>query len=154
MSAVASSAVRYLPFGLLIITVDQITKAWIMAKLMPGESIPIVRGVLHLTYVKNSGVAFGLFAGGNGLALTIVVLIAATIAFLTSRLILTNEFFLAGVVGVLAGALGNLIDRVRMGRVIDFIDFRVWPIFNFADVAIVFGAGLILYGVVIASRRQ
>ncbi|HHY97821.1 MAG TPA: signal peptidase II [Firmicutes bacterium] len=154
MSALASSAVRYFPFGLLIIAVDQMTKAWVMAKLMPGESIPIVRGVLHLTYVKNSGVAFGLFAGSNGLALIITVLIAAALVLLTSRLVLTNGSFLIGAVGVLAGALGNLIDRIRIGRVIDFIDFRVWPIFNFADVAIVFGAGLILYGVVIASRRQ
>lgn len=113
-----------------------------------GESIPVVRNVLSLTYVKNSGGAFGILDGqsavllaGSTLAVAFVlwVLLAGPPARLT----------IAGCGLVLGGAAGNLLDRLTAGRVTDFLDLKfwplqAWPVFNTADVAIVLGAGLLL----------
>ena len=122
--------------------VDRITKIWAEAAL-PGAPIDVVPGVLTLRFTTNSGGAFSIGQSAPwffvGVSMVVVAIILATSFRHTSRIVA------AGVGLVLGGALGNLTDRAFRdegfrGRVVDFIDFHVWPIFNLADSAIVVGA--------------
>lgn len=108
-----------------------------------GESIPIVGGVLHLTYIKNPGGAFGILGGQAG----ILLLGSAVAVAFVLWMLLTGEPSRATAAGcglILGGAAGNLVDRALAGEVTDYVDLRVWPIFNAADVAIVLGVALLL----------
>ncbi len=141
----ATWAQRFLPLAVaaLVILLDQATKFLIEANIPYNTSwapIPWLAPVFQLTHTGNTGIAFGLFAGGS--------LIFAIVALVVTVIILFYNFTLpAGNVGLrlvlgllLGGALGNLIDRVRLGHVTDFLDFGPWPIFNVADTAVVAGA--------------
>ena len=111
-----------------------------------GESVAVLSPIFYFTYIQNPGAAFGLFAHKTEffIAITIIILIAI---FLGYRYLSGGSRLMEVGLGLVAGgALGNLIDRVRIGRVIDFLDFRVWPVFNLADTAIVVGAGLLIWG--------
>jgi len=106
--------------------------------------VPVISGLLSLTHVQNRGVAFGLFAGISPIlmilaALTLVVLLSYNKGRRTwSRTTGVGFALMAG------GAAGNLLDRIRFGFVVDYVDVHVWPVFNFADAAIVIGAGVVL----------
>lgn len=125
--------------GLLVLFFDQLTKFWVQNSMLPRDSIPLIPGVFHLTYVQNTGAAFGFLRGKTLFFIVVAVLVLGFIIFLAPRL--SREKPLLGLVFglLLGGALGNLIDRIRFGYVIDFLDFRVWPVFNIADMAIVVG---------------
>ncbi len=126
----------------LVMLVDQASKIYMISRLQPGDSLPLVPGIFHLTYVRNPGAAFGILAHQTTFFIVISVLMIALI-FFGRRLFSTRRIFLQLALSLqVGGALGNLVDRVRFGYVIDFLDFRIWPVFNFADVAIV--AGMIL----------
>ena len=130
-----------------ILLLDQLTKAWARLALGLGESWPVLPHLFHLTRVENQGVAFGLFQGVNStllvvITLSIVVLFA--IGFRTTGHRPSTQW---GIGLILGGALGNWIDRIRFGAVIDFLDFRIWPVFNLADTAITIGVGLFLLDV-------
>ncbi len=129
------------------VAADQTTKAIALAALEDGRSSPVIDGVLHWTLQRNPGAAFGIFQRApvlfTVLAIGIVVFILAIAPRVKDNL---NGVALGLVLG---GALGNLTDRLFRppgpfrGRVIDFIDFRIWPTFNLADAAVVVGAGLL-----------
>ena len=126
------------------LVVDQLTKHAITAAFQPGQSLPLAAPVLYLTYVQNTGAAFGLFKGQQ---LLFVLLSLLVIAAITWELVTKPSR--AAVVAwgcglVLGGAVGNLIDRLRVGYVIDFLDLRVWPVFNAADSAITIGVALLI----------
>jgi signal peptidase II len=133
--------------GAFVYVLDRVSKALVEHQLSHRPPLDVIPGVLRFTYTTNPGGAFGLF--GNApylfLAATLVVCAAIVIASFSA-----NSLPLAVGLGlVLGGALGNLTDRIVRGsglngRVVDFIDFRVWPVFNLADSAIVVGAALIL----------
>jgi len=109
-----------------------------------GESLPIFPPVFYITYILNPGAAFGMLANRTTffIVLSLLVIVAVLVMY---RYLPKEKTLMTLAIGlVLGGALGNLIDRVRLGRVIDFLDFRVWPIFNLADSAIVIGALLIM----------
>ena len=107
-------------------------------------SIPLIPGILHLTYVSNTGAAFGLLRGYSGLFILLAVAIAAwLVTELTRGEHPPLSRFALGL--MLGGAVGNLIDRLRIGSVIDFIDLRVWPVFNVADSAITVGVALLIW---------
>lgn len=114
------------------------------ARLPLGLSVPVIPGVLAFTHVHNRGVAFSLL---GGIPLLVPAVIALTLLFLLfynkarwSRRPVTQ----AALAMLGGGAIGNLIDRVRVGAVVDFIDVHVWPVFNLADVAVTAGAGLLI----------
>lgn len=108
----------------------------------PGESIPVVPGIFHITYVRNAGAAFGLFQHQTGLFVAVTAVVIALIV-LYGRQAARGQPLLALALGLqLGGAVGNLVDRLRGGTVVDFLDFRVWPVFNLADSAIVIGGAL------------
>jgi len=130
---------------LILLSVDQFSKYIIRQKMSVAESIPVIKSIFHITYVENTGIAFGLFPQGQSLFVVISLIIILVIVFLERRKVLKSarERFCLGL--VLGGALGNLIDRLRFGFVIDFLDFRVWPVFNFADSAVCIGGILMAF---------
>lgn len=130
-----------------VVVCDQLTKALVMKSMVPGESIPIVQNVFHLTYVLNPGAAFGIFSNQRMfLLVTGVVLIVAT-AYFYPLLKKSDTFLRLGATVILSGAVANLIDRAQTGYVVDFFDFRIWPVFNVADIAIVLGMGFMIYAI-------
>ena len=127
----------------LVVSLDQATKAAIVASLDRGERLALMPG-LDLTNVRNTGIAFGALAGAGGLIVPLTVLALALLAAYFARHAGARLLWLpVGMIG--GGALGNLADRAREGAVIDFLDPVAWPAFNVADSAIVLGvAGLLL----------
>ncbi|MFZ5899099.1 MAG: signal peptidase II [Bacillota bacterium] len=128
--------------ALLTVIFDQASKWIIASALSLGESVPVIPGVLYLTHVHNRGGAFGLLDGQVGvlIGVTVAVVLAAVVGY--PKVVKAGLAVPGGL--ILGGAIGNLADRLRLQSVVDFIDFRVWPVFNVADVAIVLGVGLVL----------
>lgn len=125
---------------------DRITKAWAEASLADRPPIEVISGVLHLTYTTNSGGAFGLGQSAPWLFAAATIVVVGIIVVVSSRLTWVLTAVALGL--VLGGALGNLTDRAirgpgLTGRVIDFVDVRVWPVFNVADSAVLIGAVLL-----------
>jgi len=132
-----------------VVFIDQITKIFFSDLLVNGESLPIIRNILHMTLVHNTGIAFGFFKD-QGIIFIIIPVVAIFLLIFNIYYYRKNDEALSRVYIVsfslvLGGAIGNLIDRVVYGYVIDFIDFRVWPVFNVADSAITIGAILIAF---------
>jgi len=133
------------PIALFIILLDQLTKYLISKNMEISQSIPIIKNILHLTYIQNTGAGFGLFKGSNLLLIFISLIIIGIILFYLDKIIKERSIHIP-VALILSGAIGNLIDRIVQGYVIDFIDFRIWPAFNVADSCITIGAlWLIIY---------
>ncbi|MBI2871313.1 MAG: signal peptidase II [Candidatus Omnitrophica bacterium] len=131
--------------SLVVVILDQLTK--LAVELFLRESVPVIPNIFYLTRVHNSGGAFGLFTGFTWMFVAVGLL---TLAFglLFRRSIQTAPRLIRwAAVLILGGALGNLIDRLRFGYVIDFLDFRVWPVFNLADSSITVGTCLIVWSI-------
>lgn len=124
---------------------DQVVKWFVQGHMELGESIPLIPHVFHLTYIMNPGAAFGILEYQHTFFLGIVVVLFAAYLIMRRRIPKNPVYFPIGIGMVLGGALGNAIDRVRYQGVVDFFDFRVWPIFNVADIAICMGMALILW---------
>ncbi|TYO97976.1 signal peptidase II [Desulfallas thermosapovorans] len=135
---------RFFVIVLVTLLLDQFSKYIITSSMLLGESIPVLPPVFYITYILNPGAAFGILAEKT--TLFIVVSLLVVVGVLVGYRFLPRERILVRLASglVAGGALGNLIDRVRLGRVIDFLDFRVWPVFNLADTAIVIGAVLLI----------
>ncbi|MGL5694340.1 MAG: signal peptidase II [Peptostreptococcaceae bacterium] len=128
----------------LLIGLDQLSKYWALNYLKEAGSIPVIENIFHLTYVENRGAAFGMFQN-NQMIFVVVALIASIVGLYYLH---TKKVHLIGKVGILliiSGAIGNLIDRVRLGFVVDYFDFRIiWEyVFNVADVFVVVGTILL-----------
>ena len=122
--------------ALIVVFLDQITKILIRKNFELNESVPIIKNVLHLTYVSNTGSAFGLFRGFNIFLILFSVIVIVAIFYYLKKIV-KNERLLQFSVGLLlGGTIGNLADRLIYGAVTDFIDFRIWPVFNVADSAV------------------
>ena len=135
--------------ALLVVLADQLTKLWIRSNLAIGESLFEV-GFFRVIYIHNSGAAFGLFQGQS--FLLAIIALAVIAALLLYALFFHHKMpFLDDKLGrlaiglVLGGATGNLIDRINIGYVTDFIDVGFWPAFNVADSAIVVGTIILAY---------
>ena len=143
------SRIFFLLLAGFVVLLDQLTKALAETFLTPGTSHPVVAHVFHLTLVENQGIAFGLFPGADKSLLVIITLSIAILIAVGLRSAKLPWKTHVGIGLILGGALGNWIDRIRVGAVIDFLDFRVWPVFNLADSAITIGVclylGLILF---------
>ncbi len=129
--------------SILILLLDQLTKYVIMNNLQPGQSIPVITNIFHITYIKNTGAAFGILGNYTFLLIIASIVILVLFFLFVKTYSFDNLWFKAASAFIIGGAAGNLIDRVRLGFVIDFLDFRIWPVFNIADMAIVTG-GIIL----------
>ena len=125
----------------LVFVLDRITKIAVASNMSYGQSIKILPNIFHFTFVLNNGTAFGLFKGANAaLAILSVVAITLIIFYVLKNKAPAPDLANSLALGlILGGAVGNLFDRIRFGYVIDFLDFRVWPVFNIADSAITIG---------------
>jgi signal peptidase II len=142
--------------AILILVVDQITKALVRSHFVQGQAIIILPHVLHLTYVHNEGAAFGLFPGGQPffIATSLLVLAAIVGFWLKTR---PREWpVVVALAMVTAGALGNLIDRAVIGQVTDFFEFAFidFPVFNVADMGIVGGVGVLAAWILFAPAPE
>lgn len=130
--------------SLTLITVDQLTKLWAVTQLHNAERvIPIIEGVFELHYTENRGVAFGMLEGQLWLFIPMTLIIVALFGIMLWRSPLRHyKSFVVPSVMIVAGAVGNLIDRILYGYVIDFLYFKLidFPVFNFADCCVVIGA--------------
>lgn len=129
----------------IVIIIDQISKHLISSLMQEGQSITLINNFLYITYIRNPGAAFGLFPYQTAFFIIITLVVAALILYYYRILSEDHRWLRFSLALQLGGALGNLIDRIRGGYVIDFINFTVWPpVFNLADSAIVIGIGIFL----------
>lgn len=131
-----------------IILTDRLSKIFFSHLLDVGDSLTLIKNVFHFTLVHNTGIAFGLFKD-SGLVffiipIVLIGLLVYNIYYYQNSQQLSRIYIFAFSL-ILGGAIGNLIDRISLGYVIDFIDFRIWPVFNIADSAITIGAAIILF---------
>lgn len=136
-----------LGIGILVFVIDQLVKHLVVSTMHLGQSLPVIKGIFHITYVLNPGAAFGMLEHQRWFF--IVVALAAVLLGVAFYKKLQQESFLmrSGAGLLLGGAVGNLADRIQSGLVVDFLDFRIWPVFNIADVAICAGAGILIFDI-------
>jgi len=151
-----SSLPRILPFAptTLLILFDRLTKLWALHALSLGHPQPLIGNTIRLTRVHNIGGAFGIFPGSG----TLFIVVSAIIAIVITGLLLSKRaeswLLRLGLSIVLAGAVGNLIDRVFYGYVLDFFEIRGFPVFNLADSCVTVGAILIIIYVLFGGDRD
>lgn len=126
-----------------MLVLDILTKYIVITHMYVGESIPVLAGYMNFTYILNRGAAFGMLENQHVLFLGIVCLICGLSVWKRREISLWPLYAQMGLGLLLGGALGNAFDRVRQGAVIDFFDFKIWPIFNVADVGICLGVALL-----------
>lgn len=138
----------------LTVAADQLSKRLVITRLDVGESLPLISPILHLTYVQNTGAAFGLFKGQQALFVALSLLVIAWVAWELWRVRAMEATARWGCALLLGGSAGNLIDRLRWGYVVDFIDLRVWPVFNVGDSAITIGVALLIWHSLFTARGR
>ncbi len=136
---------------LIIIVIDQLSKYLISSSMTLGFSFPVINGIFHITYIQNSGAAFGVLAEKRWIFIAAGIIIIGLAAYFRKKIMRERPVVRYGTAMLVGGAIGNLIDRIMIGRVIDFLDFRVWPIFNIADIGICVGVALLMYELVAAD---
>jgi signal peptidase II len=146
--------VTFLLIGAGIVLIDQVTKGLITQRFLLHESLEIIPGFFNLTYIRNTGGAFGMLAGEasrlrTGLFLAVSCVALVIIFYLYMKIPRGKPWLGAGLAMTFGGAVGNLIDRLRFGEVVDFLDFHIgtmhWPAFNVADSSISIGFGIFCF---------
>jgi signal peptidase II len=145
-----------------VFLIDQSSKAWAVSRLRFGNDIHVIPGLLNFAYAENTGVAFSMLDdhGSTGRwGLSVVAMIAASlVVYFFWRTPRSDDRILGALALLLAGIIGNVTDRVRLGFVVDFIDvqFGSWhyPTFNVADMSIVMGAGLLIIDMFLTKKKQ
>ncbi len=141
--------------AVVLVAVDQMVKNWATEVLTKGE-IAVIENVLYFKYAENTGIAFSMFSDNRWIlvGLTSVMLIAVLAFFLSGKV--TDKLQQFSLALILAGGVGNLIDRISLGYVVDFIDVRIinFAIFNIADICICVGAFLMCVAVYLEDRRE
>lgn len=137
----------YYLIAIVIIVIDQITKGLIVANMKIGEQIPLIENLLYITSHRNKGAAFGILQGQMWLFFTITIIVVIGVIYILQRKV---NYIGTGVAYglILGGAIGNFIDRLFRGEVVDFIDVKIvsydFPIFNVADSSLVIGVILLM----------
>ena len=138
-----------------VIVFDRVVKKLVVSNMVPWETIPVIEDIFHFTYVQNRGAAFSMWQGQW------IILIGFPLAAIAVGLILIylkrnkwDKLMLTSVAMICGGGLGNLIDRVMLGYVVDLFDFRVFPVFNIADIFICVGCGLMILDVLFFERKN
>lgn len=136
----------YIIIGALVLIGDILTKLWASGTLADIGMIPIIRGVFNLTYVENSGVAFGMMRDKRIIFVTLSVVILVILGIYFYRAKNKNIWLRLGTVLIFSGSIGNMIERVSKGYVVDFLDFCLinFPVFNIADIAVCIGAAALV----------
>lgn len=141
-------------FIFVIVLVDQLSKFYIQETMTPGMSLPVVADLFHITYILNPGAAFGILENQRTLFILIAALLLISFVYYYPKLRSDRLSLKIGATLLVGGAVGNLIDRIQTGYVVDFIDFRIWPIFNVADMAIVGGVGVMICAMLFMDKAR
>lgn len=131
-----------------VIALDQLSKLIVVNRLSLSRSVPLIDGILKITLARNPGGAFGILQSKGSLVMIVTAAISIGLLGILLFMDLRNGYIKLGLAIIAGGALGNLIDRIRLGYVVDFLDLGVWPVFNLADVAIVAGTGVIILSLI------
>lgn len=137
----------------IVLLLDQITKMLALKFLLPKGSISILP-FFNLTYVENTGSAFGLFQNANLFLLVVSLMVLFLMIKWRKDILCLGNLAKYGYLMIFAGALGNIYDRIFLGHVVDFLDFRIWPVFNIADSAICVGAGFIALAILKEKNKE
>ena len=153
------NAIHYVIFTAVIlggIAVDQLSKLLAVKLLAPIESLPLWSGVLHLTYVENRGAAFGMLADHRWVIMTVSTAAILGIAFYLYSGKSAGKLLSSGLMLIVSGGIGNMIDRIALGYVVDFIDFALidFAVFNIADAFVCIGAGLLILSLVLDIIKE
>ena len=144
--------------ALCVVLLDQASKEWVRGAFSLHESVPVIPGFFHLTYIRNTGAAWGMFSGQN-IALSALALVMLAVLVVFRRKILPPGRVHRVALGLLCGGIaGNLFDRLRLDYVVDFLDFFVrtshFPAFNVADSAICVGVGIYVLGTLLVKTPE
>ncbi len=138
-----------------VIVFDRVVKKLVVSNMVPWETVPVIEDIFHFTYVQNRGAAFSMWQGQW------LILIGFPLVAITVGLVLIyikrnkwDKLMLTSVAMICGGGLGNLIDRMILGYVVDLFDFRVFPVFNIADIFICVGCGLMILDVLFFERKN
>ena len=151
----SATAVQWLALGAIVIgavVADQVTKHVVAANLSLGEALHVV-GSFSIRHVQNSGIAFGLFSNATAAVIVVTAIAVAWMLVYFGRSGARHPVLPVALGLVIGGSVSNLADRVRLGYVTDFLDFRYWPAFNLADSFIVIGVAILLAALVLAERE-
>jgi signal peptidase II len=141
----------------IIIILDRITKYAAKAFLFPDRNLDLINGYLSFTYLENRGAAFGIFKNKKFLLIGVTAVIIALLIYYLIRNRNMNKYLKIGLILIIAGAIGNLIDRVMLGYVVDFIHFQIknifdWPVFNVADISVVCGSFILALSLMLGKE--
>ena len=147
------SRLPYFALSAVLLAADQLTKLWAARSLTLGQPVPLIGNTFRLTRVHNMGGAFGIFPGGTAVFIAVSSIISVVLIALLFSHRVSNRLLRFGASIVLAGAVGNLIDRAIQGYVLDFFELRGFPVINVADACVSIGAALIILYVLFPGRR-
>ncbi|MGN1047248.1 MAG: signal peptidase II [Eubacteriales bacterium] len=138
------------------IFLDQITKWLAVLFLKEIDTLPLIKNVLHLTYLENTGAAFGILKNNRWIFLVVSAVAIVALLFYLAKFRPKNKWLLIGLSFIVGGGIGNMIDRLLLGYVIDFIDFRLinFAVFNVADAFVCIGAVLVIIYVFFFSEKE
>ena len=145
---------RYFSLTLILLIIDRLTKWWISTTLDRGVPNNLIGNVIRLTRVHNDGGAFGIFPGGGIVFLVVSGVVSLILFLILLTMQIDSRLIRTGMAFVLAGALGNLVDRIQWGYVLDFFEIRGFPIFNVADACITVGAVFIVLAILFGGERN
>lgn len=137
-----------------VLAMDRVSKLIITENFGVGESVPLLGNWFSCTFVMNKGAAFGMLEGQRWLFILLAVVVLVGIVYFRKDILKQDVLTQCGVGFFAAGTVGNMIDRFLFGAVIDFIDFKIWPVFNVADMAVCLGVALIFGSVLWTERLQ
>lgn len=141
-----------------LIAVDQITKWIALIKLKPIENITVIKGYLDFTFVENRGAAFGILSGKRLFFIVLTAVVSVIIVYLFYKMPKNKDYnkMRISLVLIFAGAIGNLIDRILRGYVVDFFEITVisWPVFNMADIYVVIGTILLVWVLLFVIKEE
>lgn len=149
-----------LVFFCILVGIDQATKYITLTALKPVGNIDIINGFFSFTYVENRGAAFGMLQGGKWIFVVLTVIVCVACIFYYHKLAVQNRLYSvrAAIILVCSGAVGNLIDRLFRGYVVDMLNFNIlgydFPVFNFADICVCTGAFLLAVGIMFFDKEE
>ena len=152
------SCILALVCGAVILVVDQLTKYLISSNMVLGESKPFIDGFMNITYIHNTGGAWGLLSGYTWVLLSLTVIVMLICVTLLLKTGIKNKLLFWAMTLVIFGGIGNLIDRLfRDGNVVDFLHFEfipTFPVFNIADISVVAGSGLLILYFIVDTVKE
>ncbi len=140
--------------AVILIVLDQLVKYYVQSLMQVGMSIPMIPDAFHITYILNPGAAFSILKNYQFVFVLAAIALIIAVGFIYPKIQPKIPLMIGGIGLLVGGAVGNLIDRIRIGLVIDYLDFRIWPVFNIADIGICVGVACIVYSLIYLVPKE